>query len=151
MTDVLSMHRTFLSEIKAKRESLERELQRLAAVEQYHDDAVRQLSGDALPTGEDEQPAVKPISTPTQDPRLVGLKKHDACEISLRELGGKAKTPDVAQWLRSRGYGVELTAKILVASCYTAMNRKPGTFQKTKDGAWELVVSGQAVAGDEQG
>jgi len=132
----LTMHRTFLSEIRQRRQAIEEELQRLETVEQYHLDRISQLSA---PSPQSVGVAESPVATTPVDVPVDGLTKHDACELALRQLGGRQKTVQVAEWLLTRGYGNRMEKRVFYNACYTAMNRKKGVFKKIKGGQWELI------------
>lgn len=132
--DLLTMHRAFLADIADKRQQLQRELDGLLPVEEYHRRAVEGLvpaqkhtNGRALPLG-------------ITDQRLLNASRHEACEIALKELGGLAKTQQVAEWLLERNYGKEFDSpRVFYNTCYTAMSRKKDTFKKAGPGEWKLI------------
>ena len=132
------MHESFLADITTQMENLRQELQQLESVADYHRHAMSvlgvnhkkssQITVSASPTG--------PAGT---SPDVAGKLKHDACAIALREIGGKAKTADVARWLAKNGYGKD--DRIFHNTCYTAMNRRKDMFRKIGRGEWELLAA----------
>ena len=134
--DTLTMHRTFVEEIRQRRLAITEELKRLEIVERVHLDLISQLSNQCTNGG---VMAVQPPENPPRDASLDGLTKHDACKIALQHLGGRQKTALVAEWLISRGYGNGMEKRVFYNACYTAMNRKEETFKRMKGGEWELI------------
>jgi hypothetical protein len=135
-TNRLAMHKEFLSEIREKRERLQNEMQRLSAVEAYHRTEVERLLGQT-----ESEPAngVAESRPSIIDDRLEGLAKHAACRLAIKSLGGRAKTAEIAEWLRQRGYGTDLRKQVFHNTCFTAMKRRSDMFIKVGVGEWELV------------
>jgi hypothetical protein len=137
-SELLDMHRAFLAELEDRQRRLQEELDSLLPVTNYHRRAVEQLSARAQKNG---QKSTKKATI--TDSRLLDMSRHHACELALHELGGKAKTQEVAEWLMQRGYGTEFDSeRVFHNTCYTAMNRKPEVFEKTGPGEWRLLKRG---------
>jgi hypothetical protein len=135
--DTLTMHQTFISELRQRRHAITEELKRIDTVEQYHNDVIAQLSNPAPQVA--EEVVDPPIERTHTDLSLKGLTKHGACELALRQLGGRQKTTQVADWLLSRGYGSNMKKRVFCNACYTAMNRKKEVFKKMNRGEWEVI------------
>jgi len=134
-TDLLAMHRAFLEEVIAKREKLRKEDDQLAAVEDYH----RRIVEELAPAGQNGTAATGGRSREVKDMRLLRAQRHEACQIALEELGGHAKTQEIAAWLRARGYGSEFDERVFQNTCYTALTRKTELFEKVGPGEWKLA------------
>lgn len=134
--DILDMHRAFLTEIADRRQRLESELKRLAAVEEYHREAIASLKPAKDADHVNGAAGVEEVAV--KDVRLVGASRSDACELALKELGGHAKTQQIADWLVERGYGTEFEKRIFHNTCYTAMKRK-SSFRQVGPGEWRLT------------
>lgn len=132
-SELLAMHQAFLTEISGRREALEKELQQLAAVEDYHRKAIASLPAS---NGAKSSKKTREIT----DLRLLHASRHDACCIALKELGGQAKTQQVADWLLERGYGAEIKdPRVFHNTCYLAMKRRGNIFTKVGPGEWALA------------
>lgn len=147
--DLVAMHRAFLDQIAERREQIRIELGQLDTVEEYHRRALDSLSHNRNGqfTGPTKSRALRvamglAAKPPSVDPQLADKNRHDACLFAMQSLGGKAKTQQVANWLRERGYGMEFDSeRVFHNTCYTAMSRKKELFQKIGPGEWKLVSS----------
>lgn len=134
--DLLAMHKAFLAEVADRRQQLQKELDALVPVEDYHRRAAEQL----VPSRGPQNGHGRSLPGIITDQRLLDANRHKACEIALGELGGQAKTQEVADWLMGRGYGTEFDSpRVFHNTCYTAMSRKKDTFKKTGPGEWKLI------------
>lgn len=134
--DKIFRHQEFLEEIAAERERLQRELDQLSAVEEYHRKIVS-MNGTATRTIRAPALVQKPVIT---DANLTSANRHEACKIALHALGGAAKTNDISRWLVERGMGGEFdNPRVFDATCFTAMKRHPELFKKTGRGEWKLA------------
>lgn len=132
----LTMHQAFLAEIMERRLRLQKEIDEMMPVEQYHRKLIDEFQTLKGASNGHATSATKPgtITNP-----LLFASRSEACEIALKELGGRAKTQAIADWLRERDFGSELDGRVFHNTCYTAMSRKDDTFEKSAPGEWRLI------------
>lgn len=130
----IQMHEEFVADVSRRIVELEKNIENLRSVRQFHADEIERLRSIAVSNGvPNRQIGSPPFEVPG------GLTRHDAAKAVLEHLGRPAKVSEITEVLGRFGYGAESTPRIFHNSVFTAVSRRNDMFVKMAPGVWGLV------------
>jgi len=156
------MHVAFISELRERRAEMEKALNDLKTVEEFHLEQIQRYEAPDKIGGEmnGHRSAIKldapihasnivachqPLGSADRDESVnreegphEAATKHEAAAWALHKYGRPMKVGAMVQMLQRAGYGTDLERRVLHNSLHTAMVRKPDQFKKAGGGFWEL-------------